>query len=88
MASSHGAYRLRTIRELIKRQGSLQEQFEFIEEHPIIRPMAEYAEQIRQSLGLREIDDTGFPELLPLAFFPSPEREARLPQVQSEDPMP
>ena len=88
LAGSHGAYRLRTIRELIKRQGDLQEQFGFIEEHPIIRPMTEYAEQVRRSLNLAQIDDTGFPELLPLASFPSPEPEARLLQVQTEDPMP
>jgi transposase len=42
VASTHGAYRLRTIRELIKRQGDRQEQFAFIEEHPIIRSLSDY----------------------------------------------
>jgi hypothetical protein len=42
IASTHGAYRLRTIRELIKRQGDRQEQFAFIEEHPIIRSLNDY----------------------------------------------
>lgn len=42
IALSHGAYRLRTIRELIQRQGTRQEQFEFIQEHPIIRSMSDY----------------------------------------------
>ncbi len=43
-ALSHGAYRLRTIRELLKRdKEDYQEQFEFIEEHPIIRPLKDYS---------------------------------------------
>jgi len=42
LAQSHGAYRLRVIRELIKRRGSRQDQFEFIQEHPIIRSLSEY----------------------------------------------
>jgi transposase len=41
-AQTHGAYRLRTIRELIKRQAPKQEQFEFMQEHPIIRSVSEY----------------------------------------------
>jgi transposase len=45
-ALTHGAYRLRTIRELIKRQGDKQEQFEFMDEHPIIRSMSDYGELI------------------------------------------
>ena len=44
VALSHGAYRLRTIRELLKRDDAeCQGQFEFIEEHPIIRPLADYS---------------------------------------------
>jgi hypothetical protein len=42
-ASTHGAYRLRTIRELLKRQGDRQERFEFLDEHPIIRSLSDYA---------------------------------------------
>jgi transposase len=45
-ALSHGAYRLRTIRELIKRQGERQEQFEFIDEHPIIRSLSDYGDLV------------------------------------------
>lgn len=45
-ALSHGAYRLRTIRELIKRQGDRQEQFEFIDEHPIIRSLSDYGDLV------------------------------------------
>jgi transposase len=45
-ALSHGAYRLRTLRELIKRQGDRQEQFEFIDEHPIIRSLSDYGDLV------------------------------------------
>jgi len=55
IALTHGAYRLRTIRELIKRQGQLQQQFEFIEEHPIIRSLSDYGELVH----------TAFQEALP-----------------------
>jgi len=43
IALSHGAYRLRSIRTLLKRSASEQRQFEFIEEHPIIRPLSDYS---------------------------------------------
>jgi transposase len=36
VALSHGAYRLRTVRQA-------QQQFEFLEEHPIIRPLSDYS---------------------------------------------
>lgn len=42
-ALSHGAYRLRTIRQLLKHCGAEQQQFEFLEEHPIIRPLSDYS---------------------------------------------
>jgi len=43
IALSHGAYRLRTIRTLLHRQASEQRSFEFLEEHPIIRPLSDYS---------------------------------------------
>ena len=46
LASTHGAYRLRTIRELIKRQGDRQERFAFIDEHPIIRSLSDYGDLV------------------------------------------
>ena len=43
-ALGHGAYRLRTIRNLLKQQAEKkQQQMEFIEEHPIIRPLSDYS---------------------------------------------
>ncbi len=49
IAQTHGAYRLRTIRELIKRKGSKQEQFEFMDEHPIIRRLSDYGDLVRKA---------------------------------------
>jgi hypothetical protein len=43
VALTHGAYRLRTIRQLLKRQGQEQRQFTFLESHPIIRPLSDYS---------------------------------------------
>ena len=48
-AQTHGAYRLRTVRELIKRQAPKQQQFEFMQQHPIIRSLSEYGDLIRNS---------------------------------------
>ena len=50
IALSHQAFRLRTIRALIKRDGPKQEVLEFIDEHPIIRSMSAYEAIVRASL--------------------------------------
>jgi hypothetical protein len=42
VALSYEAFRLRTIREIIKRGGPEQPSFAFLEEHPIIRPLSDY----------------------------------------------
>ena len=43
-ALAHGAHRLRTIRQLLKRGVEEQQQhFDFLEEHPIIRPLSDYS---------------------------------------------
>jgi transposase len=44
-ALAHGAFRLRTIRELLRRQADApqQQQFEFLAEHPVIRPLSDYS---------------------------------------------
>ena len=51
IALSHQAFRLRTLREILKRGGSKQEQFEFIDEHPMIRPLTDYGEFVKSCLG-------------------------------------
>jgi transposase len=43
IAVSYGAFRLRTVRALLKRTASKQQQFEFMAEHPVIRSLADYA---------------------------------------------
>jgi len=43
-ALSYGAFRLKTIRELLKRDdGKTQQQFDFLSEHPVIRPLSDYS---------------------------------------------
>jgi len=49
IAQTHGAYRLRVIRTLIKRSAPKQEQFEFIDEHPIIRRLSDYGDLVRKA---------------------------------------
>ncbi len=49
VAFSHGAYRLRTIRQLLKRDAPKQETFDFLEEHPIIRCLSEYGKLVAES---------------------------------------
>ena len=49
IAQTHGAYHLRVIRALIKRQGAPQEQFEFIDQHPIIRRLSDYGDLVRKA---------------------------------------
>lgn len=41
-ALSYGAFRLRTIRQLIGKNAPKQQVLEFLDEHPIIRPMSDY----------------------------------------------
>ena len=50
IALSYDAFRLRTIRELLKRGGNKQESFEFLTEHEIIRDMADYGQLVRDAL--------------------------------------
>jgi transposase len=49
LAFSHGEYRLRTVRKLLKRDTPEQETFEFLAEHPIIRPLSDYEKLVSTS---------------------------------------
>ena len=49
VAWSHQEYLLRTMRKLHERSSSRQKTFEFLDEHPFIRPMAEYGELVRSA---------------------------------------
>jgi transposase len=58
VAATHGAIRLKTIRQLLQRGGPRQQQFEFIDEHPIIRQMADYQAIVQASLGSGPAEET------------------------------
>ena len=49
VAQTHGVYRLRVIRELLKRQAPEQEQFEFIAQHPLIRSLSDYGQLVHHA---------------------------------------
>jgi len=49
-ALTHNVFRLRAIRELIKRGGNKQEEFEFLATHEIIRDVADYGKLVRNAL--------------------------------------
>jgi transposase len=51
IAHSHGAYRLRDVRTVINRQAARQAQFEFAEEHEIIRSLSEYEELVHAAFS-------------------------------------
>jgi hypothetical protein len=50
IALSHGAFRLRTLRELLKRPALKQEPLPFLDEHPIIRPLDDYGRIVAAAL--------------------------------------
>ena len=50
IALSHGAYRLRTLRQLLKRQAAPQQPLPFLDEHPIIRPLDDYAQLVARAI--------------------------------------
>jgi len=52
VAHGHGEYRLRTVRALLKRQGPPVRQglFDFMDEHPLIRPLSDYGQFVRDAL--------------------------------------
>jgi transposase len=50
IAHSYGAYRLANVRKLIQKNAPQQEQFEFTQEHPIIRDISVYGELVRSAI--------------------------------------
>jgi hypothetical protein len=48
IALSHGSFRLRSVRELIKRQAPRAGELDFAEEHEIIRPLVEYGRLLEE----------------------------------------
>lgn len=50
IALSHGCYRLRTLRVLIQRRADKQQPLPFLDEHPIIRPLGDYAAIVTRAI--------------------------------------
>jgi transposase len=52
VAQGHGAYHLRSLRQLLEQQNppALQRNFEFVQEHPIIRDLGDYGRFVRQAI--------------------------------------
>jgi hypothetical protein len=49
VASSYGAYRLRTVRTLLTRRAARQESLPFLEEHPLIRNLSDYGQFVHDA---------------------------------------
>jgi hypothetical protein len=54
IALSHGCFRLRTIRQLLTRHAQKQQPLSFVDEHPIIRPLDDYAAVVAQAIRRQE----------------------------------
>lgn len=50
IALSHGVYRLKTIRKLLAQRTAKQLPLAFLEEHPIIRPLEDYAQVVARAI--------------------------------------
>jgi len=52
IAQGHGAYHLRSLRQFIEHQNTapVQQHFEFTQEHPIIRGLADYGQFVRDAI--------------------------------------
>jgi transposase len=53
IARGYAAFRLRTIRALVKRHGAEQEVLPFLSEHPVIRPLSEYGQFVHDAVQFR-----------------------------------
>jgi hypothetical protein len=51
IALSHASYRLRIIRQLLKRPTPRQEVFEFMNEHALIRPLSAYNQFVHEAIA-------------------------------------
>jgi transposase len=55
VASSYGAYHLRTVRALIDRDAPRQETMPFMSEHPMIRPLSDYSRFVHDAFQQKEV---------------------------------
>lgn len=69
IAVSHGCYRLQTLRQLLARRAAKQTTFAFLDEHPVIRPMTDYAAVVAAAHQRRTDRETCFaPKATPEGF--------------------
>jgi hypothetical protein len=64
IAQSHGAYHLRSLRQLIEHpsiggSGTVQQNFQFIQEHPIIRDLGDYQQFVREAITQQPLPAEG-----------------------------
>lgn len=71
MALSYGAWRLKTLRELLKRRGTAQPSLPWLDEHPLIRPLSDYGDWVRAALAGHGGRDHQAPSSLPPNPHPS-----------------
>jgi transposase len=50
IALSHGCFRLRTVRQLLRREAAKQQPLPFLDEHPLIRPLDDYAAIVARAI--------------------------------------
>jgi transposase len=50
IAVSYQSYRLRTVRALLQKEGAKQQELPFLEEHPLIRSLADYGQLVHEAL--------------------------------------
>jgi transposase len=62
IALTHEAFRLRVIRELIRRGGPVQEEFEYLANHEIIRDLADYGELVTAAFRREPLPAATFEE--------------------------
>jgi hypothetical protein len=62
---SHGAYHLRSLRQLIDRQNpaSIQQDFAFVQEHAIICGLGDYGQFVREAITRAEASPSAQPSL-------------------------
>lgn len=56
IALSHGCFRLRTIRQLLQRESAKQQPLAFLDEHPLIRPLDDYAAIVARAIHRQAAD--------------------------------
>jgi hypothetical protein len=63
IAVGHGAYRLRSLRQLIEHQNppAIQQNLEFIQQHAIIRDLGDYAQFVRHAITNAEASPSAQP---------------------------